>query len=129
MAVFHHLLLVLSLVPLTLSSPFYPPTCYSKVLSKARELNLRAAQLKGDPHTSYCMGNIPDLHLDVHNACVMHKMRTYIVLVEDLRHQRCSNHKEMWRLSASVRHLYMIMSQRCHGDLVFTVSDCSALER
>lgn len=51
MAIFNHLLLVLSLAPLVLSYPFYPPTCYTKVLSMARDLTQWAADLKRDPET------------------------------------------------------------------------------
>lgn len=46
MASFHLLLIVSSLLPLVLSYPFIPPTCYSKVLSMARELSQWAAELK-----------------------------------------------------------------------------------
>lgn len=46
MASFNHLLIVSFLLPLVLSYPFIPPTCYSKVLSMARELTQWAAELK-----------------------------------------------------------------------------------
>ncbi|XP_029924202.1 cytokine-like protein 1 [Myripristis murdjan] len=129
MALFEHSLLVLSVVQLVVGSPYHPPTCYTKVLNMARALTQQAAELKRDPETGLCMANIPDLHLDVHNACVMDKMRTYISLVEGLRERRCSYTREVRKLGGNVRQLYHIMSQRCHGDLVFTVHDCSALER
>lgn len=51
MATFNLLLLVLPLVPLVLSYPFYPPTCYTKVLIMARDLTQWAADLKSRPET------------------------------------------------------------------------------
>ncbi|XP_070773348.1 cytokine-like protein 1 [Enoplosus armatus] len=129
MAIFNHLLLVSSLVPLVLCYPFYPPTCYTKVLSMARELTQQAAHLKRDPETSYCMAHMPDLYLDVHNACVMYKMRTYISLVEGLRQRRCAYTGEVRKLGLTLRQLFIFMSEKCHGDLVFTIFDCAALER
>ncbi|XP_038565243.1 CYTL1 domain-containing protein [Micropterus salmoides] len=128
MAIFNHLLLVLSLAPLVLSYPFYPPTCYTKVLSMARDLTQWAADLKRDPETSFCMQHMPPLYLDVHNACVMYKMRTYISLVEGLRERRCAYTREVRKLGVTLRQLFIIMSEKCHGDLVFTIYDCAALE-
>ncbi|CAL8238112.1 unnamed protein product [Merluccius merluccius] len=108
---------------------YHPPTCYTKVLSMAREITQRAAQQKRDPQTSRCMAHFPDLYLDVHNECVMSKMRSYVSLVEDLRDRRCSYTRDVRTLGLAVRQLYIIMSQRCHGDLVFTIDNCAALER
>ncbi|KAM6983241.1 cytokine-like protein 1 [Tautogolabrus adspersus] len=129
MAVFNHLLLFSCLVPLVLSSPFFPPTCYSKVLSMARESTQWAAHLKRAYETGYCMAHMPDLYLDVHNACVMYKMRTYISLIEELRQRRCAYTREVRKLGVTLRQLFIFMSEKCHGDLVFTSYDCAALER
>ncbi|KAJ4930052.1 hypothetical protein JOQ06_019067 [Pogonophryne albipinna] len=107
MAIFKHLFLVLSLVPLVLSYPFFPPTCYSKVLSMVRDLTQMAADLKRGHETSYCMAHMPDLYLDVHNACVMHKMRTYISLVEGLRDSRCAYTREVMKHSQTALHLHV----------------------
>ncbi|XP_071316652.1 cytokine-like protein 1 isoform X2 [Trachinotus anak] len=100
-----------------------------KVLSMARELTQWAAHLKRDPETSLCMAHMPDLYLDVHNGCVMYKMRTYISLVEGLRQRRCAYTREVRKLGVTLRQLFIIMSEKCHGDLVFTIFDCAALER
>ncbi|KAM6907120.1 cytokine-like protein 1 [Xenentodon cancila] len=135
MSILNHLWLVSVLVPLALSYPFYPlypfypPTCYTKVLTMAQELTQMAADLKRDPETSYCMAHMPNLYLDVHNACVMHKMRTYISMVEALRQRRCAYTREVRKLGVNLSQLLLIMSEKCHGDLVFTVYDCAALER
>ncbi|KAI3373853.1 hypothetical protein L3Q82_022434 [Scortum barcoo] len=115
MAIFNHMLLVSSLVPLVLSYPFFPPTCYSKVLSMARELTQRAADLKRAPETSLCMAHMPYLYIDVHNACVMYKMRDYISLVEGLRQRRCAYTREVGKLGVTLRQLFIFMSEKCHG--------------
>nr|XP_019952705.1 PREDICTED: cytokine-like protein 1 [Paralichthys olivaceus] len=129
MAIFNHLLLASCLVPLVLSYPFFPPTCYTKVLGMARELTHRAAHLKRDPETSLCMAHMPELYLDVHNACVMYKIRTYISLVEGLRQRRCAYTRDVRKLGVNLRQLFIFMGEKCHGDLVFTIFDCAALER
>ncbi|KAG8008542.1 Cytokine-like protein 1 [Nibea albiflora] len=129
MGIFKHLLLVSSLVPLVLSYPYFPPTCYSKVLSMAREVELWAADLKLGYETGYCMAHMPDLYLDIHNSCVMYKMRTYISLLDGLRQRRCAYTSEVRKLSNTLRQIFIFMSEKCHGELVFTVHDCAALER
>ncbi|TKS83075.1 Cytokine-like protein 1 [Collichthys lucidus] len=113
MGIFNHLLLVSSLVPLVLSYPYFPPTCYSKVLSMAREATVWAAHLKLGYET---------------NSCVMYKMRTYISLLEGLRQRRCAYTSEVRKLGNTLRQIFIFMSEKCHGELVFTVHDCAALE-
>ncbi|KAM9728996.1 cytokine-like protein 1 [Menidia menidia] len=129
MSILNRSLLVLVLVSPALTSPFFPQTCYTKILNMARELTQMAADVKRDPETSHCMAHMPDLYIDVHNACVMHKMSAYITLVEGLRQRRCAYTREVRKLGVTMRQLFIIMSQKCHGDLVFTIYDCAALER
>ncbi|XP_074529090.1 cytokine-like protein 1 [Halichoeres trimaculatus] len=129
MALFNHLLLLSCLVPMVLSSPFFPPTCYSKVLSMARELTGWAAHLKRSYETGYCMAQMPNLYLDVHNACVLQKIKAYISMVEELRQRRCGYTREVRYLGANLKQLYIFLSEKCRGDLVFTIYDCAALER
>ncbi|XP_020319449.1 cytokine-like protein 1 isoform X1 [Oncorhynchus kisutch] len=76
-----------------------------------------------------CMAHIPHLYLDVHNACIMPKMRQYVFLVDGLRELRCAYTRKVRVVGLEVRQLHMIMSQRCHGELVFTTDDCAALDR
>uniref|UniRef100_A0A671X9A5 Zmp:0000001268 n=1 Tax=Sparus aurata TaxID=8175 RepID=A0A671X9A5_SPAAU len=123
MASFHLLLIVSSLLPLVLSYPFIPPTCYSKVLSMARELSQWAAELKRGYET------VSQLLICYFNSCVMHKMRTYISLVEGLRQRRCAYTREVRKLGVTLRQLFIFMSEKCHGELAFSTHDCAALER
>uniref|UniRef100_A0A665TR08 Secreted protein n=1 Tax=Echeneis naucrates TaxID=173247 RepID=A0A665TR08_ECHNA len=94
MEIFNHLLLVSYLLPLVVTYPsiypFYPPTCYTKVLIMAREL------------TQW-------------NGCVMYKMRAYISLVEGLRQRRCAYTREVRKVGVTLRQLFIIMSEKCHG--------------
>uniref|UniRef100_A0A3B3WGG7 Uncharacterized protein n=1 Tax=Poecilia mexicana TaxID=48701 RepID=A0A3B3WGG7_9TELE len=91
MSILKQLLLLLSVVPMALSYPFFPPTCYSKALSMAQELTQMA------------------------NACVMYKMRDYISLVEDLRRRRCGYTREVRKLEVTLRQLFIVMGEKCHG--------------
>lgn len=45
----------------------------------------------------------------------MYKMRDYISLVEGLRQRRCAYTRDVWKLGVTLRQLFIIMSQRCHG--------------
>ncbi|AWO99986.1 putative cytokine-like protein 1 [Scophthalmus maximus] len=87
-----------------------------EVLSMARDLTQWAADLKRDPETTFCMAHMPELYLDVHNGCVMYKMRTYISLVEGLRERRCAYTRDVWKLGVTLRQLFIFMSEKCHGD-------------
>ncbi|CAL9685407.1 unnamed protein product [Knipowitschia caucasica] len=129
MMLFGLLLLLMKTALTDAAPPFIPPTCYSKVLSMAQEASQWAAYFKSHYETSRCMAHMPDLRLDVHNACVMYKMRSYISLLEGMRDRRCSYTPDVRRLGHTLRQLFIIMSQKCHGDLVFTIYDCAALER
>uniref|UniRef100_A0A3B3ZL31 Uncharacterized protein n=1 Tax=Periophthalmus magnuspinnatus TaxID=409849 RepID=A0A3B3ZL31_9GOBI len=100
------LLLVLVAAPLTDASPsFIPPTCYSKVLSMAREATQWAAYFKNHYETV-------SLTLFCQNACVMYKMRTYISLLEGVRDRRCAYTRDVRRLGYTLRQLFIIMSEK-----------------
>ncbi|XP_016410923.1 cytokine-like protein 1 [Sinocyclocheilus rhinocerous] len=105
-----------------------PPTCYSKVLAMGKEITQGAAQIKTDHDTHRCTAHLPDLYIDVHNACVMSSMNSYLSLLDGLRERRCAYTRKVQSLRAVIRQLYIIMSQKCHGDLVFTRDNCEALQ-
>ncbi|KAF4098164.1 CYTL1 domain-containing protein [Onychostoma macrolepis] len=124
------LLLLLALtVPELRAQPYpIPPTCYTKVLAMGKEITQRAAQIKTDYDTYRCTAHLPDLYIDIHNACVMSTMSSYLSLLEGLRDRRCAYTRKVQSLGAMIRQLYIIMSQKCHGDLVFTRDNCEALQ-
>uniref|UniRef100_A0A3Q2QPW3 Uncharacterized protein n=1 Tax=Fundulus heteroclitus TaxID=8078 RepID=A0A3Q2QPW3_FUNHE len=49
------------------------------------------------------------------NACVMYKMRAYISLLEDLRRRRCAYTRDVRKLEVTLRQLFIIMGEKCHG--------------
>uniref|UniRef100_A0A3P8TUX8 Uncharacterized protein n=1 Tax=Amphiprion percula TaxID=161767 RepID=A0A3P8TUX8_AMPPE len=114
MRIFNQLLLISSLVPLVLNYPFFPPTCYSKVLSMSRELTQLAAHLKRDHETvsHHLSCSLEWIFASHKNSCVMYKMRTYISLVEGLRQRRCAYTGEVRKLGVTLRQLFIFMSQK-----------------
>ncbi|XP_056097629.1 CYTL1 domain-containing protein [Rhinichthys klamathensis goyatoka] len=123
------LVLVLVLMPMVWAQPYpIPPTCYTKVLNMGTEITQRAADIKNDYDTYRCAAHLPDLYIDVHNACVMSTMNSYVSLLGGLRERRCSYNRKVQTLAAMIRQLYIIISQKCHGDLVFTHDNCEALQ-
>ncbi|XP_056302574.1 CYTL1 domain-containing protein [Danio aesculapii] len=122
-------LLVLGM-PAVWAQPYpIPPTCYTKVLNMGKDITQRAAEIKQDHDTHRCAAHLPDLYIDVHNACVMSAMNTYLSMLNDLRERRCGYNRKVKNLASVIRQLYLIMSQKCHGELVFTHDNCEALHR
>ncbi|XP_030649721.1 cytokine-like protein 1 [Chanos chanos] len=120
----------LTLVPLVWGQPYpIPPTCYTKVLTMGKEISQRVVEMKTSHDTRSCTHHMPYLNIDVHNACVMHTMNSYMSMLDGLRQRRCGYSRRVQALRGMIRQLYIIMSQRCHGELVFTVDNCAALER
>ncbi|XP_028840035.1 cytokine-like protein 1 [Denticeps clupeoides] len=133
MASFACLPLSLAMAALVYSSrpPIWtgPPTCYSRVLQMAEEITQLVADVKADPETSSCTAHIPSLYVDVHNACIMDTIRGHMVMIGLLHERHCSSNQRVRHLRVKMRQFYIIMSQKCHGDLVFTSDDCAALEQ
>ncbi|KAG1943676.1 cytokine-like protein [Pimephales promelas] len=110
------LVLVLVLMPMVWAQPYpIPPTCYTKVLNMGTEITQRAADIKKDHDTYRCAAHLPDLYVDIHNACVMSTMNSYVSLLGGLRERRCSYNRKVQTLAAMIRQLYIIISQKCHG--------------
>ncbi|KAI4878575.1 hypothetical protein NFI96_033808 [Prochilodus magdalenae] len=123
-------LLGLMMIPLVWGQLYpIPPTCYSKVLTMGREITQRAAEIKKDYDTERCAAHLPDLYIDVHNACVLFAMNSYLSLLGGLRERRCGYTRKVQALGSMIRQLRIIIFQKCHGELVFTYDNCAALER
>ncbi|KAI2650950.1 Cytokine-like protein 1 [Labeo rohita] len=122
-------LLLAVAMPVLWAQPYpIPPTCYTKVLSMGKEITQTAAEIKTDYDTYGCTAHLPDLYIDIHNACVMSTMNSYLSLLDDLKERRCAYTRKVQNLSHKIRQLHKIItSQRCHGDLVFTRDNCEAL--
>ncbi|XP_072367986.1 cytokine-like protein 1 [Scyliorhinus torazame] len=104
-----------------------PPTCYSRMLGMRKEIKNSIENLQAEQFTKRCVAKLPDLHLDIHNSCVMSKMRSYLHAVEKITDRRC---QDMLQPTVQlIRRLYIIMVVPCKAELVFLTNNCSALRR
>ncbi|NXE21852.1 CYTL1 protein, partial [Ardeotis kori] len=99
-----------------------PPTCYSRVLSLSKEITESFKELQTSKDVDSCVEMLPTLYLDIHNYCVLAKLRDFVA------YPRCERVLEVSELKEKARSLYTIMISYCRRDLVFLTDDCSALE-
>ncbi|KFO11210.1 Cytokine-like 1, partial [Balearica regulorum gibbericeps] len=99
-----------------------PPTCYSRVLSLSKEITESFKELQTSKAVDSCVEMLPRLYLDIHNYCVLAKLRDFVA------YPRCERVLEVSELKEKARSLYTIMISYCRRDLVFLTDDCSALE-
>ncbi|KAM5271306.1 cytokine-like protein 1 [Ctenodactylus gundi] len=116
------LLLLLLLAGLLAGARAAPPTCYSRMLSLSREITGDFQRLQAAEPTEACVMYLPRLHLDIHNYCVLAKLRDFVASPQ------CWRLAQVDALKDKVRKLYVIMNSFCRRDLVFLSDDCSALE-
>uniref|UniRef100_A0A8D1UU28 Cytokine like 1 n=1 Tax=Sus scrofa TaxID=9823 RepID=A0A8D1UU28_PIG len=69
-----------------------------------------------------CVRYLPRLYLDIHNYCVLDKLRDFVASPQ------CWRVAQVDALKDKVRKLYTIMNSFCRRDLVFLSDDCNALE-
>ncbi|KAF7462774.1 cytokine-like protein 1 [Marmota monax] len=115
------LLLLLLLAGLPAAWPA-PPTCYSRMLTLSREITSEFQGLQAAEPGEPCVRYLPGLHLDIHNYCVLAKLRDFVAS------PHCWKMAQVDALKDKVRKLYTIMNSFCRRDLVFLSDDCSALE-
>ncbi|XP_062901149.1 cytokine-like protein 1 [Mobula hypostoma] len=106
-----------------------PPTCYSAVLRLSKGIMVSMERLEKIPVTRRCVAHLPKLYIDVHNACVLVKLRDHIYALENLITPECKELKRIAFLKFRITRLYTMISRLCHRDLVFFTDDCPALER
>uniref|UniRef100_A0A8C6I5A1 Cytokine-like protein 1 n=1 Tax=Mus spicilegus TaxID=10103 RepID=A0A8C6I5A1_MUSSI len=99
-----------------------PPTCYSRMLTLSREIMADFQSLQASEPEDSCVRYLPRLYLDIHNYCVLAKLRDFVASPQ------CWKMAEVDTLKDRVRKLYTIMNSFCRRDLVFLSDDCSALE-
>ncbi|XP_036444193.1 CYTL1 domain-containing protein [Colossoma macropomum] len=125
---FGSVLLGLMVIPLVWGQPYpIPPTCYSKVLDMGREISQRAMEIKRDYDTVRCTAHLPYLYIDMHNACVMSTLGSYMSMLNGLRDRRCGYTRKVQELRSKINQLHIITTQKCHGELAFTYNDCAVL--
>ncbi|NXE74420.1 CYTL1 protein, partial [Cochlearius cochlearius] len=116
------LLSLVALLSAALLATAAPPTCYSRVLSLSKEITETFKELQTSKAVDSCVETLPRLYLDVHNYCVLAKLRDFVA------YPRCERVLEVSELKEKARSLYTIMISYCRRDLVFLTDDCSALE-
>ncbi|KAM3937539.1 cytokine-like protein 1 [Leptodactylus fuscus] len=99
-----------------------PPTCYSRVVTLSQEITESSQTLQRILPDGRCKESLPTLYLDIHNSCVMNKLRSFISA------PHCGRFPRVTALKKKVRNLYNIMNSVCKRDLVFFIDDCEALE-
>uniref|UniRef100_A0A8D0KYP9 Cytokine like 1 n=1 Tax=Strix occidentalis caurina TaxID=311401 RepID=A0A8D0KYP9_STROC len=116
----HPLALLIALLSAALLANTAPPTCYSRVLSLSKEITESFKELQTSKDS--CVEMLPRLYLDIHNYCVLAKLRDFVA------YPRCERVLEVSELKEKARSLYTIMISYCRRDLVFLTDDCSTLE-
>ncbi|KFQ80427.1 Cytokine-like 1, partial [Phaethon lepturus] len=116
------LLSLIALLSAALLTSAAPPTCYSRVLSLSKEITESFKELQTSKAVDSCVETLPRLYLDIHNYCVLAKLRDFVA------YPRCDRVLEVSELKEKARSLYTIMISYCRRDLVFLTDDCGALE-
>ncbi|XP_054438206.1 cytokine-like protein 1 [Pteronotus mesoamericanus] len=99
-----------------------PPTCYSRMLGLSRQITRDFQSLQATEPLEPCVRYLPRLYLDIHNYCVLAKLRDFVASPQ------CWRVAQVDALKDRVRKLYTIMNSFCRRDLVFLSDDCNALE-
>ncbi|XP_067828419.1 cytokine-like protein 1 [Heptranchias perlo] len=105
-----------------------PPTCYSAVLKLSKGIMESMERLETFAITKRCVANLPKLYIDVHNSCVMIKLRDHLYALDNLITPQCKELKRITFLKVRIRRLYNMINRLCYRDLVFFTDDCEALE-
>ncbi|NXN93123.1 CYTL1 protein, partial [Rhinopomastus cyanomelas] len=116
------LLSLITLLTGVLLAKAAPPTCYSRMLSLSKEITESFKELQTSKAADSCVVTLPRLYLDIHNYCVLAKLREFVA------YPRCERVLEVSELKEKARNLYTIMISYCRRDLVFLTDDCGALE-
>ncbi|KFW78452.1 Cytokine-like 1, partial [Manacus vitellinus] len=116
------LLSLIALLSAALLASAAPPTCYSRVLSLSKEITESFKELQTSKDVDSCVETLPRLYLDIHNYCVLAKLRDFVA------YPRCDTVLEVNELKEKARSLYTILISYCRRDLVFLTDDCNALE-
>ncbi|KAM4854946.1 cytokine-like protein 1 [Thomomys bottae] len=99
-----------------------PPTCYSRMLTLSQEITGDFQSLQAAEGVEPCVRYLPALYLDIHNYCVLAKLRDFVAS------PHCWQVAPVDALKDKARKLFTIMNSFCRRDLVFLSDDCQALE-
>ncbi|GCC27341.1 hypothetical protein chiPu_0005765 [Chiloscyllium punctatum] len=106
-----------------------PPTCYSAVLRQSERITELMGRLDTFSVTKRCLANLPKLYINVHNSCVMTKLRDHLYSLDNLLTPQCKELKRIALLKLRIKRFYNLISRFCYRDLVFFTDDCADLER
>ncbi|XP_074130538.1 cytokine-like protein 1 [Sminthopsis crassicaudata] len=110
------------LLSISLLATSAPPTCYSRMLNLSKEIMDSFNALQNEEPLEPCVEGLPKLYLDIHNYCVLAKLRDFVAS------PKCRKVARVGALKDQVRKLYTIMNSFCRRDLVFLSDDCEILE-
>ncbi|XP_043919350.1 cytokine-like protein 1 [Protopterus annectens] len=105
-----------------------PPTCYSLAISRSRSIMKSIAFLQEVPRLKPCMEVLPFLYFDIHNSCLMIKVRDYLYTLENITPLPCRKRPGIVGLGKTIRRLYNMINKSCYRDLAYLSDDCDALE-
>ncbi|XP_055498554.1 cytokine-like protein 1 isoform X2 [Leucoraja erinacea] len=103
-----------------------PRTCYSRIVSMRKEINHSMENMQTPHFTKRCATKLPKLDIDIHNSCVMSKIRSYLQAAETTS-RRCQI--TLQPTVQLIKRLYIIMVVPCKAELVFVTDSCNALRR
>ncbi|TFK05965.1 claudin-1 [Platysternon megacephalum] len=113
-------LVVLLSIFLLISSA--PPTCYSRILSLSKEIMASFKNLQNTEPVDPCVEMLPKLYLDIHNYCVLAKLRNFVA------YPACQRVPQVSALKEKIRSLYTIMISFCRRPLPSMESTIQPLE-
>ncbi|XP_034526866.1 cytokine-like protein 1 [Ailuropoda melanoleuca] len=88
-----------------------PPTCYSRMLTLSREVAGDFQSLQAAEPSEPCVRYLPTLYLDIHNYCVLARLRDFVASPQ------CWKVAQVDALKDKVRKLYTIMNSFCRRDV------------
>uniref|UniRef100_A0A8C5TEF8 Cytokine like 1 n=1 Tax=Malurus cyaneus samueli TaxID=2593467 RepID=A0A8C5TEF8_9PASS len=100
------LLPLIALLSASLLTSAAPSTCYSRVLSLSKEITESFKELQTSK-TGSCVETLPRLYLDIHNYCVLAKLREFVA------YPGCDRVAEVNELKEKARSLYTILTSYC----------------
>uniref|UniRef100_A0A8C4RRK6 Cytokine like 1 n=1 Tax=Erpetoichthys calabaricus TaxID=27687 RepID=A0A8C4RRK6_ERPCA len=75
-----------------------------------------------------CLELLPTMYFDVHNSCLLPKLRDFLYILETLTYPDCKKLPKVKILTNRVRSLFDIINKMCYRDIEHYTDDCDALE-
>ncbi|KAG2465715.1 cytokine-like protein 1 [Polypterus senegalus] len=124
----NHCVVFAVLCSLVLLASSAPSTCYSRVLELSKAIQGSLVRYKRFQRTKPCLELLPTMYFDVHNSCLLPKLRDFLYILETLTYPDCKKLPKMKILTKRVRSLFDIINKMCYRDIEHYTDDCDALE-